>query len=125
LQTGFLHLDLLNSLDGHDADHVEVDATIMQELMTANPKSVNIVELSRKLHAHLDKTRRKFRTVLIGGADGQKHDANLQDTIKAMDDADIMLHLYLRDEAEVVSVNKVIPFIPDLRARQLFVEQAA
>jgi hypothetical protein len=111
----------MNSISGN-ANHEEVDATMVQELMQVNPKTVDIVEISRRLIAHLDKTRIKFRTVLMGGADGQKHGADLQHTIEAMDKSDILLHLYLRNAEEVASVKNVIPFIPDLRARQLFVE---
>ena len=98
---------------------VEVRARIIREKMT-------IAQELRTLEEHMNLTRRKFRTVLIGGADGLKNDANLQDTLTALAEAETVHHLYLgMDGAMVASVNKVIPFISALKGRNLTVELAA
>lgn len=113
----------MDSVDGDEeaqqASDLELYARILREKMT-------MTQASRALDEHRNLTRRKFRTVLIGGADGLKNDAQLQDTLTALAEAETVHHLYLgMDEAAVESVNRVIPFIPALRERQLVVKAAA
>gem|GEM_PF-5140652 len=47
------------------------------------------------MNHYIELTRRKFRVVLIGGADGLKNHANLVDTIEALEASRLILHLYL------------------------------
>jgi hypothetical protein len=72
--------------------------------------------------AHIEKTRRKFRVVLIGGSDGVKNQANLQDTLEALESSWLILHLYLGHAPSVVrAIKKVIPSISALKDRELLV----
>lgn len=52
-------------------------------------------EVRRLTDEHMLKTRNHFRVVLIGGADGQKNDANLYHTIQALEETDLLVQLYL------------------------------
>jgi hypothetical protein len=83
-------------------------------------------EVAHLVNEHIERTRRKFRVVLIGGADGQKNGADLRQTLEALEKSPLILHLYLGHEAAVLrAVQKVIPFIPELRARELIASDAA
>ena len=104
--------------EGQKASDMALFKRILDEKMT-------VVQAQISLQEHMDLTRRKFRTVLIGGADGRKHEANLQDTLTALATAETVHHLYLgMDDAMVESVNNVIPLISALRGRNLTVELA-
>jgi hypothetical protein len=71
---------------------------------------------------HIESTRRKYRVVLIGGADGRRHNSDLQKSLEAFELSPLTLHLYLWNAAHVArAVNKVIPHIPTLCARELMV----
>lgn len=83
-------------------------------------------EVAHLVNEHIESTRRKFRVVLIGGADGQKNGADLRQTLEALEKSPLILHLYLGREAAVLkAIQKVIPFIPELRARELIASDAA
>lgn len=83
-------------------------------------------EVRRLTDAHILKTRNHFRVVLIGGADGQKNDASLHDTILALEETDLLVQLYLGHSAQVAqAVNRVIPTVPSLKQRQLVVPELA
>lgn len=81
--------------------------------------------LSALVKEHIESTRRKFRVVLIGGADSVKNQANLQDTLEALESSWLILHLYLWHEPSVVrAIKKVIPSISALKDRELLVGAA-
>ncbi len=83
-------------------------------------------QVASLVNVHIESTRRKFRVVLIGGADGRRNHAKLQDTLEAFEASPLMLHLYLGDSARIVrSVKQLIPHIPSLSARNLIAEKVS
>ncbi len=77
-------------------------------------------QVSAIVKEHIERTRRKYRAVLVGGADGLKNRADLQHTLEAFESSGLILHLYL-GHASVEAVRNVIPLIPSLRARELLI----
>lgn len=75
--------------------------------------------------AHIRATREPVRSVLIGGADGQKNAADLTKTISAMEDSLLPIILFLGTEAQKVAVRNVIPLFPALQARKKLVDAVA
>ncbi len=113
----------MDSIDGDEEGQKDSDMALFKRIID---QGMTVVQAQISLQEHVDRTRRKLRTVLIGGADGLKNDANLQDTLTALAEAETVHHLYLgMDDAMVASVNKVIPFISALKGRNLKVELAA
>lgn len=79
-------------------------------------------QVSAIVKEHIERTRRKYRAVLVGGADGLKNQADLQHTLEAFESSGLILHLYLGHEPSVVqAVKKVIPSISALKDRELLV----
>lgn len=126
LTTGFnqIHLQhsLRNGLEAGD-DLGSIDRSLRDEIAGLDMREGgdHALKIARTVQAHIAKTRHSFRVVLIGGCDWLKHEANLQDTLEAMESSDLLLHLYLwYDPAQVQAVQKVVPLIPALRERELF-----
>lgn len=87
----------MNSLQEDDETRMEADAELRRQIMEIpTDGTVDFAVQSKKLSdAHMLKTRNHFRVVLIGGADGQKNDANLYHTIQALEETDLLVQLYL------------------------------
>jgi len=77
-------------------------------------------QVSSLVNHYIELTRRKFRVVLIGGADGLKNHANLVDTIEALEASRLILHLYLWN-IDKAAIGEVIRWIPSLQERELLV----
>lgn len=124
LTTGLNYLHLNQSVYGAEQPSSLVDTSLQEKIATIQitENGDYASEIARVVREHIEETRRKFRVVLIGGADGLKNDANLQHTLEALEKSPLILHLYLGREAAVAkAVGRVLPFIPSLKARQLVV----
>lgn len=122
LKTGLENLNLMQSI--HDeGDKAATDAPLVEQIAGLNPRDVDFpIQVRRLTDGHIAKTRRQFRVVLIGGADGQKNDADLRETIQALEETDLLVHLYLGHAANrLAQVSRIIPEIPVLRDRELLV----
>ncbi len=123
LKTGLENINLMQSI--HDErDKIETDTPLIEQIAALDPRKVDFPIQARRLtDAHIAATRRHFRVVLIGGADGQKNDADLEHTLQALEETDLLVHLYLGHGAQRLAqaVNRVIPAIPALKDRNLLV----
>lgn len=110
-----------------EGDENVIDGPLLERIRGIVPSpGIDVAHQVREMViAHIRATREPVRSVLIGGADGQKNAADLTKTISAMEDSLLPIILFLGTEAQKVAVRNVIPLFPALQARKKLVDAVA